>query len=111
VDRGVVREAGRQGHRRRAPGDATAGQGEELREEGPADGGRVQGDRRAGAAESCGLAKLVDWRGDEQALEGDDAAPVRPWLLVRNGDQEIRAVSRSSLCPQAAKRRAREGHQ
>ena len=51
VDGRVVREAGRHGHRRRADGDAPAGQGEVVREEGSADGRRVQGDRRARAAE------------------------------------------------------------
>ena len=55
VDGRVVREAGRHGHRRRADGDAQAGEGEVVREKGSADGGRVQGDRRARAAKGAGL--------------------------------------------------------
>ena len=55
LDGRVVREAGREGHRRRADGDAAAGEGEVVREEGPADGRRVQGDRRSRDAENAGI--------------------------------------------------------
>ena len=51
VDGRVVREARHQGHRRRAHGDAAAGEGEVVREERSADGRRVQGDRRSRDAE------------------------------------------------------------
>ena len=81
VDRRVVREARRHGHRRRADGDAQAGEGEVVREEGSADRRRVQGDRRSGAAEGVGVRKpealelVVSVRTGQIARRSDLASP------------------------------------
>ena len=58
VDRGMVREARHHRHRRREDGNADGGEGEVVREEGPADGRRVQDDRRQRAEEGNGLVAL-----------------------------------------------------